>query len=124
MNSSDIYCKFTSTDVNCYYCDTLLYKKKIGTSIFDETYCFVCTNILCQERFYYGPKAGAFSFTCKDLICAYTYKTNLVSISNFNSIVDAETTQKFIKNTIPSFEINFSNKDKLYNKLKTYLSFS
>lgn len=118
MNISDLYCKFMSTDVNCYYCDTLMFKKETGKNL----YCFTCYS--CKEKFYYGSSASSFSFTCNEMLASINFKNNTVSISTYEMITDYDSARKFMNNTVPLFQVDFSNKEKLTNKLKTYLSFS
>lgn len=56
-----------------------------------------------------------FTFTCNDYSVYYNYIESYFDISDLN--------KKHIT-AIPAFEVNFSDKEKLYNKLKTYLIFS
>jgi hypothetical protein len=77
----------------------------------------------CEERFliYYSQnsigetKHTGFAFSCNDCFISYNY--NLCNFSIFDQ-------HRWFITTIPYFTIDFSDKNKLYNKLKIYLVFS
>jgi len=124
-------------DPKCLYCNGQCsvslegYKAPMGCS--DDREILTCT--LCKEVFtifsiqsiegetiYYG-----FSFSCQDITVFYEYKNKNFGLfsQKTKSIVDEHGDMEDISPTeVPIFEIDFSNKNKLHNKLKTYLLFS
>lgn len=74
----------------------------------------------CDEFFtFYGREdedADYLKFTCKSITVHVYFNTNLMLLDKNDDFVNAT--------EIIKFEINFFDKEKLYNKLSTYLLFS
>lgn len=92
-----------------------------------------CTNIKCQEIFEIhswddDQRVSDFVFTCKDIVVINKYPQPSGTAVGFNIGDKSNLWPKMfsghITTNIPPFKIDFSNKNKLYNKLKTYLVFS
>ena len=105
----------------CLYCKTSCTKK--SPSGYSSTSVVILTCDSCLEKVFYPIRGLSLVFTCKNLICSLDFLRNTLSISQLNLVVDEDSAQKSLKNTIPIFDINFSNKEKLNHKLNTYLSF-
>lgn len=72
-----------------------------------------------------------FSFTCKQYYVYYAYKSGEFHLGkNTESFTAIKNPINFIwwrvahSTVLPWFEVSFSDKEKLYNKLKTYILFS
>lgn len=104
-------------DPKCLYCNGICKTThdSDATLITDRYACLICGEVF-EKSYTIGFEPGIFSFTCQDLyiiVFAKTAKFAVSSIDKNNKI-----------NYIPYFDINFSNKNSLYQKLKTYLTFS
>lgn len=71
----------------------------------------------------------AFQFSCEDICVLYDYDKSVYIISKPNMLWEnlgkSPTTRTLAPEIkTPPFEIDFSNKKKLYKKLKTYVTFS
>jgi hypothetical protein len=106
-----------NSEASCIYCRNKcpLEKKK---SSFDEWDLYLCKK--CQESFivYYDllneDTADAFSFTCKGITIYQDYNDiDVFLLRKYESKGDAV--------SIPFFEIDFSDKERLFKKIKTYL---
>jgi transcription elongation factor Elf1 len=112
-----LYCSFAFTD------DSLDLKSDWlpGTSLKADKEILTCSN--CKERFEIHSLQGddgiteytGFTFTCKEFRVFFNYIEDYFDISGKRD--------KHIV-AIPSFTVNFSDKNKLYEKLKTYTIFS
>lgn len=119
----------------CPYCDTEFNDIRIETSktIFKhvktgylfmtrhDTETFYCGN--CKENFQIRSLQNydsetiytGFNFTCRELSVFYNYLESVIDINELKG--------KHIV-AIPSFDPDFSDKDKLHEKLRTYIIFS
>jgi hypothetical protein len=83
--------------------------------------CYTCQK--CEEKFTIffidssEVKFISFLFTCKEFEVAYPYSANKFGICRKDFKED-----KHI--WIPYFDVDFSNKEELYQKIKTYILFS
>lgn len=92
-----------------------------GTNLRADTETLTCRK--CKESFWIHSVQGddgvtkidGFTFSCKNFWVFYNYVEDYFDVKDKN--------RKFLF-AIPSFPIDFSNRDKLYEKLKTYLLFS
>lgn len=92
-----------------------------GSNLRSDTETLTCRK--CKESFWIHSLQGddaetvinGFTFSCKDFWVFFNY------IEDYFDVKDKH--RKFLF-AIPSFEVDFSDKDKLYEKLKTYLLFS
>lgn len=66
------------------------------------------------DRYYYN-----FNFSCSEFLVSMSNNPDAISIRNRNT---SSLRPGWVR--VPLFHISFSNKDKLYEKLKTYLIFS
>lgn len=103
---------------NCLYCGA---ECEVGgggeaAMVFDSFDCKACgdyfhiSQILGTENFW-------FQFTCKEFCISYDLQRETFSIDNTNSLNEEQM-------EIPLFEFDFSDREKLYSKLKTYLIFA
>jgi len=77
----------------------------------------------CNEEFWIHSMQGddgatnidSFTFTCKDFHIFFNY------VEDYFDVKDRDRKYLF---TIPSFQVDFSDKEALYQKLRTYLLFS
>ena len=103
--------------------DCLFCKKRIDSSSgFGESLfscdLYICNS--CKEGYTIGYIKDILSyiiFTCKNIEIIYYVNNNYFEIKNFWSYKS-----KMIK--VPAFDLDFSNKDSLTNKLNTYILFS
>jgi hypothetical protein len=85
------------------------------------TYTYSCQK--CQEVFESNTIDGkyfAFSFTCKNFKVFQNYGANNFGLDKKGP--DLDFTYKYV--WIPYFDINFSQKEELYHKIKTYILFA
>lgn len=70
-------------------------------------------------------KILAFVFSCNKIYVRHSYEEDVFHIGNFRMQFKFRNKGGAGKyTTIPSFNIDFSDKEKIFNKLKTYLVFS
>lgn len=84
----------------------------------EELLCSKCEEVFiihCIQNSFGETEYDGFTFTCNNYRVYYNYIESYFDISDLS--------KKHIT-AIPAFEVNFSDKEKLYNKLKTYLIFS
>lgn len=62
-----------------------------------------------------------FLFSCNGIYVSNFYRSNVFFLGDNDQIFSGQSDPNPIK--IPSFPINFSDKNKLYEKLKTYIIF-
>ncbi len=91
---------------NCLYCDKHL--------LSDNSF-LICIN--CDQHYYCGK--NYFSIYCGDVILTAQYNSYYIEPSNY-----LEDNISWYYYKIFTFDIDFSDKEKLYNKLKIYLNFS
>lgn len=129
----------------CLYCNGDCDIKQDGLSIstwspHTNTYeVQILTCRKCQEVFeihWYDHEGEvtyhAFAFTCKDLLVFYMYPRDTVTEASFAIETRKNLYEKWKddarkmprKNRVPPFPVDFSNKEKLWEKLKTYIIFS
>jgi len=72
---------------------------------------------------------NTFTFTCKDLCILHVYAGKTFWIGGLSLLYDSldnqmatSATEPMVK--LPAFDVDFSDKEKLWKKLKTYLVFS
>jgi hypothetical protein len=119
-------------DPKCLYCKSLCdihidgFGSMIATSY--EVDLLVCR--ACSEMFEIHTKdhvkVYAFVFTCNEIVVFNSYSYNGFAIGGINYLwKQTPKTRVLTRNEfIPTFDIDFSDKIKLYNKLKTYQIFS
>jgi hypothetical protein len=120
IDREDPRCLYCNANVDCHLSSEWISK---GTSLRNDVESIVCQK--CKEVFYIHSWQGddghteysGFTFTCKDLSIFFNYIESYFDISKNGKKKEHIT-------TIPSFTIDFSHKDKLYEKLKTYIVFS
>lgn len=100
----------------CLYCQSecQFEGKGLLNSLFIKNTYF-CSQ--CREKFVIVcrfDKEYSFTFTCSNLRIEYIQFSNKFNISKLSD-------KTYI--SIPDFPLDFSNKESLYNKLKTYLIF-
>lgn len=89
----------------------------------------ILTCLSCQEKFeihWWGedePKIVNFVFSCKDICVFYNLENNYCLIGNEDLLWKSHKSMHG-KQRITIFIPDFSNKEKLHNKLKVYLIFS
>ena len=100
----------------CLYCHEQCSKTYENTS-FIKYKCQICNEIIIL----YGTIDV--NFSCLDFLINTTLFENDFKIEKCEDIQNKKyiSSDKWI--SIPQFEIDFSNKEKLYNKLKTYMVF-
>ena len=99
-NTFCLYCKG-----NCKYTES-----SIDQSNFQSVELYYCEH--CNERFVY------YKFTISNTILYFTFSCRLIEVTVYSEHI-------FINNIkCPLVDFDFSNKDKLYSKLKTYMLFS
>lgn len=124
----------------CLYCNTECNIGKDGEFIMrgSESYdvdlltCRSCNEVFEIHSMQHADgttEYNAFLFSCKELCIFCSYITNEFYIGNHRDMpyagyYDLILQAKRWKTCLPSFEVDFSNKDKLYEKIKTYLLFS
>lgn len=112
--------KFSDDISTCLYCNTtcIVDQESEWSRAFKVTKTSKWSCYFCKETFIIkgieDEDPDSLSFTCKDITVYVRYKVNDIVISK--KITDLV--------TIPNFNIDFSDKEKLYNKLSTYLLFS
>lgn len=116
-----------SNNPKCLYCNGNFTIEKGENFIYNYIDIYKCTS--CKETFYLCSDNGfdviCFEFTCNGLFCShdYNYQPYMIGITILNNAICWNGVT--IKLTyIPIFEISFSDKDSLSNKLNTYLTFS
>ena len=104
------------SDPKCLYCaaDCSTNHGKLAMAIYTA---YDCTS--CGEYFstYLVGDAFELQFTCKEYCIIYLHGELIFNVDN--TMIDADELTE-----IPIFDIDFSDKEKLYNKLKTYLIFT
>jgi hypothetical protein len=112
----------------CLYCDSDCEVEHEGEWVppaFNCTYdrdIIICSS--CKEKFEIHESQAAdgdtkqvgFGFTCKIYFVFFNYPENYFDLYQNQD-------RKYIT-TIPPFEVDFSDINKLYNKIKTYILFS
>ena len=103
---------------SCLYCKTTIDTASgFGESLLSCD-LYICS--VCKEGYTLGlfkDKVSYIIFTCKQLELLCYFSKNYFEIKNFWIAKS-----KFL--VIPSFQIDFSDKETLYKKLSTYLIFS
>lgn len=108
--------QFNLEDPICLYCNSRCDVKGDGSPTLFLSNKYTCIN--CHEVFEtaaHGDEINAFLFTCNDLLVTHVYTLKNFGIHKLGSD-DAIWTSEF--------KIDFSDKEKLYNKLKVYLTFA
>lgn len=126
MKTTKLYELINENNCRCLYCNSICDFKlgqftheftcgkcreefKIHFSIYAAIYAVGCKNLL--------PIIHSFTFTCKDLLAFHVYY-------NLNTSVKIGYINEIELIDVPSFNPDFSDKEKLYQKLKTYSLFS
>lgn len=120
-------------DPSCLYCKSPCDLMQDGflalTSLYYE--CQILTCRKCKEIFeiHWVEDNGetryvAFVFTCKDIVVDYQYADGIHIGGRELLYHNKFGTKPITGGFLPAFPIDFSNKRKLHNKLKTYLVFS
>ena len=127
MNSTERYHELIAQDEpKCLYCYndvdiSLSSGWTPGANLRLDTETLTCRK--CKESFWIHSLQGddgateitGFTFSCQDFWIFFNY------IEDYFDVKDKH--RKFLF-AIPSFPVDFSDKEKLYQKLKTYLVFS
>lgn len=107
---------------NCLYCQGRcdMSSTSIGyPALIIEAYsCQKCQEVFETEHIdnnYYG-----FAFTCNGLKAFYNYQVNQFGLSKVNFDIKIRNNLVWV----PYFDINFSNKQDLFKKIKTYTTFA
>lgn len=100
----------------CLYCHDELAERALG-----KLNILKCNS--CEEQFVIDANNNLFGFSCKTLICGIDLIHNKVHIS-LNDPEKKDSSKKNNLVTVPYFYLNFSHKNKLHKKLKTYMTFS
>jgi hypothetical protein len=127
----------------CLYCGSQCDTKFSGELLPRSNYQYNVDILTCQacgEVFEIHAKQSAegetqylaFSFTCKDyyVYCGYNDKSLYIGKNPESLFDEAGNFPDFIIGLsvaaviLPKFQVNFSNKNKLFEKLKTYIIFS
>lgn len=121
-------------DPKCLYCNSDCDFKHDGffpagiSNLYYELEILTCRK--CKEIFeiHWIDDAGefrylSFVFTCKDIVVLNRYSSGY-SIGGKEFLYVNWSAGKNPDNFIPAFPVDFSNKNKLYKKLKTYVVFS
>jgi hypothetical protein len=113
---------FNVDDPICLYCQAScdVFETSIGhpALVIDE---YTCQQ--CQEKYeinHIDDKYFGFGFSCKDLRVFHNYDHNQFGLLKKES--DLKVRDNYI--WIPYFDVNFSNKEDLYHKLKVYITFA
>ena len=125
-------------DPCCLYCRSQLQIESSGewvanSKVIQEVEKLTCPK--CEEHFeIYSIQDDtsethyeSFTFTCKDIAVFYHYTNKNFIIGNHKLLFTSLTDFAFSligTNNVPVFEVDFSDKNKLYNKLKIYVLFS
>ncbi len=119
---------FDTDSPNCLYCNNDCEVSSTGMSnlITDTYYCNLCDESFIF--FYKDDSLVTFEFTCNIYSVLIDPNTNIFKLSpNLSSIDhnDNINVTKLLKNiSIHEFMVDFSNKQKLFEKLHTYAIFS
>lgn len=118
------------TDVKCIYCKSRcnITNGSVGslypTSVFSD---YFCTNEKCSEVFHFSYYETEpieiifFTFSCNGIFVQLIDKYCVIGN---NLLIWEYSPNDFEQHKIPLFNIDFSEKEKLYNKLKSYLVFA
>ena len=87
----------------------------------NKYYCVSCDEVFRVHTI--GESAISFDFTCKDIWVRIYYDTENFSFEKRSDALSPNSNCHWV-NGLDNVEFDFSNKDKLYNKIKTYLVFS
>lgn len=115
-------------DPKCLYCGkqcevSLEGTRLSGSNLIEDHDILLCRSLNCRERFRIDSiqhpdgetEFVGFHFTCKGYLINYKYDEKEFEI--------ADRSRKRIC-VCPPFEVDFSDKNKLYEKIKTYIVFS
>jgi hypothetical protein len=117
-------------DPQCLYCQASCDTELRGLHPNYNVNTYTCRG--CRETFeiHWGgfvdvEEIAVFSFTCRDLMVCHQYGHGF-AIDNHSLLWDGSRSPKStnVQHCIPPFDVDFSDKDKLYRKLQTYLVFS
>ncbi len=123
-------------DPRCLYCnlecnihlDGLPFKASTGLSfnveILNCRSCDETFEIYTEENTVGEKTYTSFVFSCNGIVVLCDYDKETFLLGNKNMLWKNLNKKQAKATTIPSFEIDFSNKKKLYKKLKTYVTFS
>jgi hypothetical protein len=125
IDREDPKCLYCGSDCDISLCGNA---PLFGNSITDEETlsCRSCLEYftITSEAGYAGTTYISFIFSCKDILVNCLYAQDVFNLKKSllkkKIILDV----KHAGVNIPSFNIDFSNKEELYKKLKTYLIFS
>lgn len=98
-------CLYCSSDLEIQYKN---WQDSVGDTILK------CNSCGEEIRFYNFLSVKVVLVSCKDLFI-------ICDFSDVYQVANASLTSKTVE--IPIFDVNFSDKEKLYSKLKTYLTF-
>lgn len=119
---------FNEDDPRCLYCNGICKANYSGglehqSFLEDEYHCLNCgeTFLIIGDAINKNLFNTTLIFTCIDLKVMYFSDAQQMAVSKLPNLNLAK--DKFIS-FIPNFDIDFSQKDLLYQKLKTYLIFS
>lgn len=127
INNILIAKSITLDDPNCLYCNELCTVNvqsewHVSTQSFTDIIVFSCAS--CGEKFkIYDEYVRSFLFTCKDLMVHIFYETENFNIGMINSKLIQSDSAAWINN-LDNVNFDFSDKEKMYKKLKNYLIFS
>lgn len=118
----------------CLYCSSALEIKVVSDAasfpIYNSVTIYTCT--VCKEIFeistaysdlneeFNTESIASIGLSCNDISILINYIDNICYISH--NMKHHDRLSYLV--SVPIFELDFSNKDKLYQKLKTYLLFS
>jgi hypothetical protein len=123
-------------DPRCLYCNSRCDIEQDGgfvagmISLMQEVQILKCFN--CKEKFevHWIDDAGTvtyleFVFSCKDIVVVNRYAENNFYIVDKKHLYNSKRPSGLpVTNPIPQFTVDFSDKKKLYEKLRTYRVFS
>ena len=97
----------------CLYCNGMLKQETISRGLpqYIVLFCELCSERISFENFL---NINAVVISCKDIKIAFDNQ------QEYQIYYDASTSTV----VVPMFDLYFSDKDKLYNKLKNYILFS
>jgi hypothetical protein len=108
-------------DPHCLYDNNICRKYIHNYSSSYRSHKYFCSK--CNESFeihFNNLNPFIFTFSCKELTVSVYYDTENFSYGRSHNYY----TNRLWSNDLDSMYFNFDNKEKLYNKLKTYLVFS
>ena len=97
----------------CVYCRNMCQESGINNIY---TIRYSCMSCLEYIRLYFDGQTNT------PVLLHLSCENMLIEFTNMSKSIKFKTDQDWI--TIPQFEIDFSDKEKLYNKLKTYMVFA